>query len=99
MKPRYKSAILRDHKTTTIRWGHKDYKKGAARIKFGQAGELPVEITKVVKVYVKDLTEEIANEDGFENISMLRRALMEHYPNISESDPITIVHFRRSNNS
>lgn len=90
--PEYVDAILKGEKKTTIRKGIKNYSR---RILLTSDGEVfgEANIKKVVVKRVKELTEEDARMDGFENLDGLINALKRIYGSIEGNELVTIVHF------
>ncbi|RLI86592.1 MAG: ASCH domain-containing protein [Archaeoglobales archaeon] len=86
--------ILEGKKITTIRKGIKSYPIG--KVVELTVNYKPFAVARVVKVVVKrvkELTNEDAIRDGFENRDQLMNALRRIYGEIDERDFVTIVHF------
>ena len=90
---RYALFIALRLKTTTIR----DKKKASTgenivisvdEIPFAEA-----KVEKVSKLKLKELTAEIAKNDGFNNVAELKRVLKRYYPQLTEDSQIYIIHF------
>ena len=90
----YVEAIIEGKKITTIR-------KGIKRYPVGRIVELTVDnkpfakarVDKVVVKRVRELTDEDAKKDGFDNRDELIEALKRIYGSIKDSEFVTIVHF------
>jgi len=90
----YVEAIIEGKKITTIR-------KGIKRYPVGRIVELTVDnkpfakarVDKVVVKRVRELTDEDAKKDGFDNREELIEALKRIYGSIKDSEFVTIVHF------
>jgi len=90
----YIEAIMDRKKVTTVRKGIKRYPVG--RIVDLTAENKPfarARVDKVVVKRVKELTDEDAKKDGFNNKEELIEALKRIYGKIKENEFVTIVHF------
>jgi hypothetical protein len=86
-------AILGGRKITTIRSGLRRYLLGPAVMRSG-AVQIPINITEVRFKAFGELTETDALRDGLESLEHLRSVLLRFYPDLSESDTLTVVEFR-----
>ncbi len=90
----YVDAIINGKKVTTIR-------KGIKRYPVGRIVDLTVDnrpfararVDKVVVKRIKELTDNDALLDGFDNRDELIRALKKIYGNVREEEFVTVVHF------
>ncbi len=89
------NRILSDHKCTSIRLGHKDFKPGSAYIKNEKTDQvLPINIWYVNYCLLSDLELNDARLDGFATMEDLKSELRRCYQRpISEREIITQVHF------
>lgn len=90
----YKEMIKTRRKTTTIRRSSRQYTPGQAVIEFPDGEELPVVITAVTRLTVRDITNGDARRDGFQSVDDLFVSLRRHYPGIQYSDAVTILEFK-----
>ena len=84
--------VFDGRKRTTVRKGQRTIKKGPALLR-SEEQTLPIKI--VGKHYKKysELTREDAVRDGFNSLQELRDALHEFYPDLADSDTVTVVEF------
>ena len=76
-KKKFLPAIRQAEKTQTVRlWKHRHMKPGR-RSYIPGAGYIQVDA--VDEVELRDLTEEDARRDGFENVELLRREIVQLY--------------------
>ena len=94
VKGRYVDLILSGKKTATIRLGLVRPRYKEMIVHGGGRPVAKISITKVVYKKVKELTEEDAIKDGFNNLSELLEELKKVYPNISNDDWVTIIEFK-----
>lgn len=94
MSPAYKELIRTRRKTTTIRRSSRSFRPGRAIIKFSDGEELPVVLTTVTHLAVKNITTRDAWRDGFQSIDDLLTSLRHHYPTLQVSDSVTILEFK-----
>lgn len=88
----YARKVKTGEKTQTIRLGRKKYERGHAH--FETAVELiPIKIIDVDYVPYKGLDVLDAKRDGFDSLEQLQDALKKHYPNIQDSDYVTVISF------
>lgn len=86
--------ILNKTKTSTIRLGYVFFVKKTLTFKFENKPDLIVKIKCInYNNCLKDLNEKDANNDGFNNLTELKTALLKFYPNCNENSQFTIVHF------
>ncbi len=93
-KGEYKDLILQGKKTSTIRYGKLDFKKGQEVFIHSGGyvlGKAKIKDVKIIRI--KDLTNEIAKKDGFESKEELITKLKEHYPHLKADDPLTYIEF------
>ncbi|MBP1913023.1 ASCH domain-containing protein [Thermococcus stetteri] len=92
----YKSRILRGDKVTTIRYGDYEAKPGSEVylvITPSDTAVAKVRITKVEKKKVRELTNEDARLDGFQDVKELLRELSKIYGELHGDDEVTIIGF------
>ncbi|WP_457619864.1 ASCH domain-containing protein [Methanopyrus sp.] len=91
----YRDKLLRGEKRATIRVGRVPGARPGKVVYIHCGGYVygKVRITDVRTKKVKDLTDEDAKLDGFENREELLKALRNHYPNLRDDDVVTIVEF------
>lgn len=87
--------VLSGRKTSTVRLGLRDYKKGNAAL-VSKGAKIDIEITDITFTKVSDLTDAIAKRDGYETITDLLAALRHFYPDLSEERDVTIIGFRKN---
>lgn len=90
---KYLSAVRSGQKCSTIRKGRSKFSKGLLLLTAKTGDFVSVNVTDVRHTRFKCLTENDAVKDGFRNLADLRRALLEHYPDISMEGWVTIVSF------
>lgn len=79
-------------KKTTIRFGHRDYRPGPVRLRFGESAREGA-IVQNRLTSVDALTVHDAQSDGFQTIPELIAVLRRYYPDLTHTSPITIVEF------
>ncbi|WP_457615339.1 ASCH domain-containing protein [Methanopyrus sp.] len=91
----YRDKLLRGEKRATIRVGRVPGARPGKVVYIHCGGYVygKVRITDVRTKRVKDLTDEDAKLDGFENREELMKALRDHYPNLRDDDIVTIIEF------
>lgn len=89
---KYVDAILKGEKVTTVRKGERQFKCGPAVLRTEDYA-LPVKISNVINTTIPHLTQSDAKRDGFDSLVQLENALSNHYPEIQNTDPVTIVEF------
>ncbi|WP_456482406.1 ASCH domain-containing protein [Methanopyrus sp.] len=92
----YKDKLLRGEKRATIRVGRVPGARPGKVVYIHCGGYVygKVRITDVRTKRVRDLTDEDAKLDGFENREELLKALRDHYPNLRDDDIVTIIEFK-----
>lgn len=94
LRGKYAEKILSGNKTTTIRRGR--VKVASKNILIHSGGRIiaRAEIVDIKIKRFKDLTDNDARLDGFENKEDLKNELRRIYPSIKEHDKVTIIKFR-----
>lgn len=95
LKPHYLPLVIDGRKRSTIRAGAKRGETGPALLVAGSAS-LPIHITQVIVKRLGDLDEADAQFDGFDSLTELRQALALFYPDLMPDDPVSIMHFERT---
>ncbi|WP_088334748.1 MULTISPECIES: ASCH domain-containing protein [unclassified Methanopyrus] len=92
----YRDKLLRGEKRATIRVGRVPGARPGKVVYIHCGGYVygKVRITNVRTKRVRDLTDEDAKLDGFENREELLKALRDHYPNLRDDDIVTIIEFK-----
>jgi len=81
-------------KTSTIRKGKRNEKVGD-KLTFHVAGEeMTVEVTSTEEKEFSQLTLEDALKDGFDTLEELKEAMKFHYPDVEDTDTVTIINFK-----
>jgi hypothetical protein len=80
-------------KRQTIRKGRRDYPLGPAVLTDDGDEQRDITITRVIHGELRDVTFEHAQADGFETLDDLHATLRRFYPDISDTDDVTIVSF------
>ncbi len=93
---KYLSSVRSGQKHSTIRKGRLKFTKELLLLTTKTGDFASVNVTDVKHTRFKCLTEEDAVKDGFANLTELRKALLEHYPNITIDSWVTIVSFETS---
>lgn len=93
--PDYLELVRSGAKRTTIRF-RDPVQPGPADLVFETTPEVVLqgEVTHVAHKYVRDLTDEDARADGFEDLAELMRRLHFHYPELQPTDELDVVHFQ-----
>ena len=86
------SKVRSGEKVSTVRRGMRPYAPGPAILRAG-ANTIKVSIVRVQHATLANLTDRDAQEDGFADRRELVAALRRFYPDIVESEPVTIVKF------
>ena len=87
-------AVAAGRKTSTTRRGVRRYPIGPAVLVSGQR-RVPIVITSIdVKRYA-ELSDDDATSNGSASLAEYRAALAHDYPDLSEDDRVSVVHFRR----
>jgi hypothetical protein len=94
MAPHLLTLVSANIKTSTVRYGHRDYPLGEAILETPDEGMgAPININQVTYCRFKDLDDDVAHTDGFKNLGELKEALLEFYPDITDETEVTIVRF------
>jgi hypothetical protein len=93
---KYLPAVRSGQKCSTVRKGRLKFNKGLLLLTSKTGDFVSVNVTEVRHTRFKCLTENDAVKDGFTNLADLKRALLEHYPDISMDGWVTIVSFDTS---
>lgn len=93
---KYLSAVRSGRKRSTIRKNRLKFSKGLLLLTAKTGDFVSVNVTDVKHTRFRCLTEDDAVKDGFTSLADLRRALLEHYPDISADGWVTIVSFDTS---
>ncbi|MCL3776626.1 MULTISPECIES: ASCH domain-containing protein [unclassified Actinomyces] len=92
----YEHLVRSGAKTQTIRVDDPFF-PGPARIVFekddGEVVALPATVTEVLPLGRDELTEEIAQRDGFAGLAELHEALDRHYPGLAADGRVDVVRF------
>lgn len=91
----YRAVILNGRKRATVRRGHRDLPVGPARFVFSHGEPIPILIERITHLTVADLDDRTARTDGFTDRDELLSALRTHYPDLSDTDPATVVYLGR----
>lgn len=94
MKKDFAELVLAGIKTATIRLGVVKPKRKYVLLHSGGKVLAELEITGAEIKRVKDLTDEDAKQDGFEDKKSLVEVLKEIYGNIQGDDKVTIIRFK-----
>lgn len=86
--------VLSGKKTSTIRRGRRSYNLGYAEI-VSEEIRIPVTITRVTHSNPKLLDESVVRSEGYASLSELLTQLRTFYPDLSDSNDVTIVWFTR----
>lgn len=86
--------VKQGKKITTCRNGIRKYKSGKTILKSNISEDFVIiNITELVYCKLKDVTEDMAKDDGFVNKANLIELLESIYKEINDESDITIVHF------
>lgn len=94
VKGRYVDLIISGKKTATIRLGLVRPRYKELIVHGGGRPVAKIAVTKVVYKRVKELTNEDAIKDGFNNLNELLNELKSVYPKLSNNDWVTIIEFK-----
>ena len=94
--PEYYLPVITGKKRSTIRKGLKNYRLGDATLDFDDR-VLEIYITALISKPYGLLDTEDAIEDGFESLGDLQSIIKSIYPDIDDSNEMTIVFFRLRN--
>lgn len=89
----YFLLIKSGQKTTTVRYGKRNYKIGCCEF-YSDNYNAQVNVEKVEYKQFKELNESDALTDGFSCLDELKGALKGFYPNVKDDDVVTKVTFR-----
>ena len=83
-------------KTTTVRRGVRTYEPGTYKL-FNPAKSVEglINIKGTAIVNFGQLTEEVAQTDGFRTLYELKKELLSFYPELTDDDPVTIVYIEK----
>ena len=86
--------VLSGKKQSTIRLGEVFCEKEIISLIFDHHEEIPIKIQKIQrdKTFAQ-LTEEDAQRDGFDTLSVLKEKLRYFYPDIQEDSRVSIIYF------
>ena len=94
LKDEFYDSILNRTKTSTIRLGDVFFPNQLLPLKFETKPEVIVKVRGVIyNKFLKDLNEADAITDGFTNLTDLKTALLQFYPNSNANTQFTILHF------
>jgi hypothetical protein len=83
LAPKYFDVVADGRKTTTIRYGHRDYKTGKVQFYCDICGrQQDIFITNVQYKKFSEITDDDALTDGYLSADELKAGLLEFYPNI-----------------
>jgi hypothetical protein len=89
--------VLEGKKTTTCRFGKRDYELVKTRLKSNSTENYThIDLLDMRFIEAKDITDETANYDGFNTREELITVLTSIYGEIKDTDIITIVYFELS---
>ncbi|MFE9023908.1 ASCH domain-containing protein [Streptomyces sp. NPDC007808] len=93
--PDYLDAVRAGQKTTTVRF-RDPVETGPVNLVFELDDDvaLPGVVTQVTAKTMAQLSDSDARADGFRDVAELHDRLRLHYPHITPTDTIAIVHFR-----
>lgn len=95
LAPKYFDIVADGRKTTTIRYGHRDYKTGNGEFYCDICGRRQnIVITDVTCKAFCEITDSDALTDGYASAEDLKSDLKEFYPQIQDTDEVTKVTFR-----
>ncbi|WP_373235262.1 hypothetical protein [Mycobacterium marinum] len=75
-----------------MRFGHRDYRPGPARLRFGESTREGA-IVQSRLTSVDALTVHDARSDGFQTVAELIAVLRRYYPDLTQRSPVTVVEF------
>lgn len=82
------------YKKASTRLGIKEFTVGESEVVNNQTHEsVPVFIHKIEVRKYKDIDDKLAQIEDYQMAEELKEALKVHYPDISDNDYITVVHF------
>ena len=84
--------VISGSKVSTIRRGRRTYRLGDAVLR-GDDQDVPIDIRRIRYLKFRDLTEQDALRDGFENLTELRTALLRFYSQLQPNDDLTVIEF------
>lgn len=92
---RYRDDVLAGRKRVTIRF-RDPHRVGPVTFVFEDAARdgfdaVPGSVEQVGRRLFGDLTIDDARDEGLDDVETLRRALREHYPDLSDSDSVDVV--------
>ena len=92
----YKKPLLEDIKITTIR-NQKKCRTNEVCCATTENDETicKIRVHQIQPIKYKDLTQEIAWNDGFKHIDLLKKELKTIYPYLNDNDELFIHHFTR----
>lgn len=94
LAPRFFEMVAEGTKTTTIRYGHRDYKTGEGLFYCDICSrEQQITITSVEYKTFGEISNEDALTDGYSNADELKTVLKEFYPEIHNNVEVTKVTF------
>ncbi|MCX8204854.1 MAG: ASCH domain-containing protein [Candidatus Nezhaarchaeota archaeon] len=94
MKGELADLVVKGLKSTTIRLGKLKLKHRVLTLHGGGRDVARVEVTEVRYRKLRDLTDEDARRDGFENLEALLKALRGMYGEVRPDDTVTILGLR-----
>ena len=95
MAPEWHNSCEDGSKLSTVREGKRDYQLGWSVLCCHLTSWcISVDIVKVEHCEMNEVTEEIANNEGFESKLALFKKLKEYYPNIKWYSDVTIIHWK-----
>ena len=88
-------AVANGGKRLTIRKGVRQYTLGAAKFEATGGTHEPVQvfICELSCSFLVDVSDEDARADGFKNAGDLAGGLRRFYPDLKDTDMVTLVHF------
>jgi excisionase family DNA binding protein len=93
---KYLKLIYSGEKSSTIRKGRFEVKKGMLLLTAKTGDFVSVNVTSIRHTRFRCLNNDDAQKDGFADLVELQKALREHYPNMNEHGWVTIISFSSS---
>lgn len=93
LSPDLVEAVMTGKEKATIRKGRRNYPLGRA-VFDAKTTKIPIEITALDIKQYKDLSDEDGQLDGSVSKEELKASLRIYYPDIQDTNEVTIVHFK-----
>ncbi len=95
LKDIYFEDIIQGKKVSTIRFGYVIFNDLVIDLKFDEKPMIKVSITKIdYSKTFETITQDDAVSDGYDSVLSLLEDLRRYYPDIQETSPVTICHFK-----